>query len=745
MSTVANDTDNTCGPEQPAGLTDDTRAVIRKAYQAIAATPGFCSRGSQRRMIAEVAKTLCGEYEGEPILAVEGPAGTGKSLGYLLAAIPVGQALGKPVIVSTATVALQEQLVNKDLPDLQQLSGLSFTYMLAKGRRRYVCDRNLQRLTRTSKDQTALDFGSEHEDPGSWQIKPGADDLATVEAMATQRKAGDWSGDLDEWATPVRGELAGEITTDNAGCSDNQCPFRNRCAFFDARARLWQADVVVVNHALLLSDLMLGGGVILSDPDETLYVIDEGHHLPDVALRQGEARASLAGPQQWLPRLPVAISKARDQVSHVVPDERQRPITEGLIRAASTLDTDLPALQQRLTELAALIRQVHPLLNDPGQPVTGRDRRPPWQQPGNNWRFVFGQTPQNLVAAFEQAHATATQVSEAVTRAERMLRKALRIVPEHQTFNVSLAAMLWFAGRLGSLIEALGALCEGAQIDMAVWPTARWIECVDGGVDFICHATPTNAADLLRGLLWHRCAGAIVTSATLTALGRFDRFFEQAGLGQQYGTHALKLPSPFDYANNAVLDIPADMASPKSAQLHTNDIIDRCNEGLIDAREGTLMLFSSWKQLKQVMDGLDTGLAERALIQGDAPRHELLATHHARIEAGEGSILCGVASFAEGIDLPGKDCTHVIIAKIPFAVPDSPVDATRAEWLEARGRNPFMELAVPEASFRLIQAAGRLLRSESDTGRVTILDPRLREKSYGRMMVKALPPFRRPG
>jgi len=130
-------------------------------------------------------------------------------------------------------------------------------------------------------------------------------------------------------------------------------------------------------------------------------------------------------------------------------------------------------------------------------------------------------------------------------------------------------------------------------------------------------------------------------------------------------------------------------------------------------------------------------------VQGDAPRHTLLDTHKARIEAGEGSLLCGVASFSEGIDLPGDQCTHVIIAKIPFAVPDSPVDATRSEWLESRGRNPFMEMSVPEASFKLIQSTGRLLRSETDQGRVTILDPRLNNKPYGRMMVKALPDFRR--
>src|SRR5699024_3272570 len=227
------------------------------------------------------------------------------------------------------------------------------------------------------------------------------------------------------------------------------------------------------------------------------------------------------------------------------------------------------------------------------------------------------------------------------------------------------------------------------------------------------------------------------------ALGRFERFFEQTGLGADYGTQALRLASPFDYANNARLDIPALWASPKQQDDHTDEIIDRIEDGLIDLRAGTLMLFASYRQMQAVADGLLEEVAELILMQGSAPRAELLATHRQRIDAGGGSVLFGVASFSEGIDLPGRYCSHVIIAKIPFAVPDSPVDATYAEWLESRGRNPFMEVSVPQASFRLVQAAGRLLRTESDSGRVTVLDRRLADMPYGRMMLDAMPPFAR--
>jgi ATP-dependent DNA helicase DinG len=205
----------------------------------------------------------------------------------------------------------------------------------------------------------------------------------------------------------------------------------------------------------------------------------------------------------------------------------------------------------------------------------------------------------------------------------------------------------------------------------------------------------------------------------------------------------VKLNSPFDYRNNAELVISASKADPKDHEAHTLELIERFNAGLIDKDEGTLVLFASYRQMRAVREGLEGDLAAMVLMQGEALRHVLLEQHRECIAMGEGSVLFGVASFSEGVDLPGRQCQHVIIAKLPFSVPTSPVDATHAEWLKAHGRNPFMELSVPDASFRLIQASGRLLRTETDTGRVTVLDRRLVDKSYGRGMMNALPPFRR--
>jgi len=164
---------------------------------------------------------------------------------------------------------------------------------------------------------------------------------------------------------------------------------------------------------------------------------------------------------------------------------------------------------------------------------------------------------------------------------------------------------------------------------------------------------------------------------------------------------------------------------------------------LLDAKEGSLVLFSSRRQMLEVFQGVDSGLRERILMQGDYSKQEILKRHREAIDQGSGSVIFGLASFAEGVDLPGDYCRHVVIAKIPFAVPDSPLEAALAEWVEAQGRNAFMEISVPDAALRLVQASGRLLRTEQDTGRVTLMDRRVLTRRYGRAILDSLPPFRR--
>jgi len=163
----------------------------------------------------------------------------------------------------------------------------------------------------------------------------------------------------------------------------------------------------------------------------------------------------------------------------------------------------------------------------------------------------------------------------------------------------------------------------------------------------------------------------------------------------------------------------------------------------VDLDQGTLVLFSARKQMMDVAEKITADIKAQLLVQGELSKNEILDAHRKRIKEGKGSVIFGLASFSEGVDLPGKLCEHVIIAKLPFAVPDSPIDATYSEWLESVGRNPFMEISVPDACTKLVQACGRLIRTESDRGRVTLLDKRIVTKRYGKQILDALPPFKR--
>lgn len=724
----------------PAGLVESVKQEIRDALANMASMPGFAPRRSQRLMIAEIAKTLAGEYPGlERVICVEGPTGTGKSLGYLLSAVPVAKALGLKLVISTATVALQEQLITKDIPSVHERSGLKFTYGLAKGRRRYVCDRNLDQLA--GGGQVDLELDLEHaEDYASlatWGTKPTDEDLRTVEAMRDARSAGTWNGDLDEWERPIRDSLKEVITTDKAGCTASTCPFKDRCAFLQVSNERKSRDVIVANHALVMADLMLGGGVVLPPPEETIYVFDEGHHLASVAIDQGTAKTQLVSPLgrfSQLLSLPQAIRTS-------VPEKPS--LHEALDEIEARLKIEVKALKDRLEELHVAIKSVHPAVEAAKLVIDSKRDRDEQDPEAQIWRFPLGVVPEDLRKLFGTAANQVNIVYQFTMKIVDRVKNALSEGDGNIVTNMALSTAQSIADRLDTMGMTFRHFAAAPPEDLKVPPVARWIECIGGGKDFECCASPTSAAALLRHVLWEKCRGAVVTSATLTALNRFDRLFEETGLGLQYGTRAVKLDSPFDYRRNAELVIPAMSSNPKNAEAHTDEIIELCNRGLINPDEGTLVLFASYKQMRAVAEGLDSHLASRVLMQGSAPRQELLATHRARIEAGGGSILFGVASFAEGLDLPGKLCTHVIIAKLFFTVPDSPVELTRSEWLESLGRNPFIEISVPDASFKLIQAVGRLLRTETDTGRVTLLDRRLVDKAYGRRMLDALPPFTR--
>jgi ATP-dependent DNA helicase DinG len=273
---------------------------------------------------------------------------------------------------------------------------------------------------------------------------------------------------------------------------------------------------------------------------------------------------------------------------------------------------------------------------------------------------------------------------------------------------------------------------------MACWLTLD--EGASGNVDIAINASPIRAAEILTDRLWGSCFAAVVTSATLKSLGNFNSLQRETGVPDS--AHFLAVAGAFDYANAAILKVPTDAVEGNDVSAHTQYMVDNLS-AMIDKNSGTLVLFSSKRQMDQVYDQLSNDMVRRILIQGQYSNREMIRLHKERIDQGKTSILFGLASFAEGVDLPGDYCRHVIIAKLPFAVPNDPLQEALAEWIELQGGNSFFDIALPLASLRLIQASGRLLRTESDTGIVSILDKRVLTKRYGIQLLNALPPFTR--
>ena len=623
---------------------------------------------------------------------------------------------GKRLVVATATIALQEQFVNKDLPDIREASGLNFSFALAKGRRRYVCLSKLDRLMAESQGESGL-LPLYPDEVGT---PLAAEALPVYNAMLDAMGRGQWDGDRDNWPENIAEDVWYGVTTDHSQCSGRRCPNISQCSFYRARDELQSADIIVTNHDLTLSDLALGGGAILSPPEESIYVFDEGHHLPGKALSHF---ASFC-------RLHTTISWLQDSKKSLA----QSAAVLGALESAQRLLQTLPAEMDEAIAALQVAEQTVSTLFDESSVDASRDDQ--------QLRLAHGLVPPSLIPVATALTGLLQKLTGALSRLETMLEEALddefsgMDKSDIETWHINIGGMLGRAEGALALWQEYAVTGEGE-----IPPKARWITLLNSGgqFGFELRCSPVLAADILQECLWSRAAGVIVTSATITALNSFERFILHSGVPD--GTNFKVVDSPFDYAN-ATFTVPAMDCDPGDAQAHTEAIIEQLPD-ILDRGDGSLVLFSSRRQMLEVYQGLNREFGGGILMQGDYSKQEILRRHRESIDSGEGSIIFGLASFAEGVDLPGDYCRHVVIAKIPFAVPDSPLEASLAEWVEAQGRNAFMEISVPDAALRLVQASGRLLRTEQDTGRVTLMDRRIMTKRYGRAILDSLPPFQR--
>lgn len=685
-----------------AALKDRVRAAFRGLQDGM---PGFAARRAQNRMIAIASRALASSGG---IAVVEAPTGVGKSLAYLAAGVPIALATGRKLVISTGTIALQSQLVERDIPAFLAATGIEASVALAKGRARYLCPRNLMELESTG-SQEAL-FG-EDEDPA--QRPPDAADLERARRLGEAWSTGAWDGDLDHAPEPVAVGLRARITTPASACAGRQCRFVMRCPLMLARADVREAQVVVTNHALLLAALALGelegGQPLLAAPAEMLLVVDEAHHLGGVAIAQGAASVALRDAANRLARLHLPIASAYQ----VTGKER----IGGLL--ASEAVELAAAVGKRLKAFHVLVGA--------SLASSAEDRDAAWRAPNGvlpaAWQGAvegLGEETRGLAAWLAAARQRVGFGSPEEPQRER-LQRVLGMAED----VVGGQSALWTAWCRED--------AEGRP------PTARWVSREPNG-DLACHASPVAAAEVLRQLLWRDVDSVVMTSATLTGGNGFQSLAMDLGIPDH--AEMAVLDSPFDLPRQAELVVPRFPVAPDDREGHPREVA-RYLEREVDWEQGSLVLFTSRWKMDKVASLLAPRRRIRVLVQGEGNKSGLVAEHLRRVAAGEGSVLFGLNSFGEGLDLPGRACTTVVITQVPFAVPTDPQTATLSEWIESRGHNAFSLVAIPHALRTLTQFAGRLIRGPEDTGRIVILDSRLLSRRYGRRILDALPPFRR--
>lgn len=679
-----------------------------------AAIPDFKPRPQQQQMSEFIARQMARPPQ-QRIAVVEAPTGVGKTLAYLSGTIESAINNKKTLVISTATVNLQQQLIQKDLPQFSAALAQPIRFVQVKGRRRYLCPSKLSQLATAPEQQTLdIDIDAKYQQ---------ALHMAAAKQMLSEWDQERWDGDRDSRRDKVSADLWNQISTDSEGCAGKSCSFYLRCPYYKLRREMVNAQVVVANHDLILSDADLGGGLVLPNPEEVLFVFDEAHNLPRKALDHAAKALNFIQLYQ--------TTETADSVLKKIPSAlafRQHDFGYML----SELRRDLPAVISHLQQMETILQSdglVHDLLEK-----RISEPRIFWNSPLVNALLI---PCQNLLQRanniYKHYSVLAKWIKEGLEKTQLSNKVGEALLPQVGTVQ----------NIFGYLIDFMALFLEPDQEDRP--PNVRWLSVDQFAKQqtLVIHAGPMTAAYFLDRSLWTRAFGMVLTSATLRGMGLFHRFRMDCGLHRFDEQHFLAVPSPFNYNDQATLNLPAMQYLPNEQQQEwRREVVSRLKE-VIDTSEATLVLFTSREVMEAVYRQLPAEISRLVLIQGDTLSPKNMVQRHIRqVEAGHGSIIFGMDRFAEGVDLPGNLCTHVIITKLPFPVFTRPIEQAKQEWIIRRGGQPFIALSLPAVSVKLIQACGRLLRKETDSGRITILDRRLLTKGYGKQLLAHLPDYR---
>ena len=652
-------------------LAEASRAALSEGGELASRIDAFAPRSAQQDLSAAIAEV----FESRGTLIAEAGTGTGKTFAYLVPALLSGM----KTIISTGTRALQDQLYHRDLPRVRDALGRGLKTALLKGRANYLCLYRLNQAKGEPKFSNREQI-AQFQRIVAWSGRTRMGDLAEVEAL------------------PEDSPLLPMVTSTADNCLGGECPFFADCFVVQARQRAQAADLVVVNHHLLLADLALkqeGFGEIL--PGAQAFVVDEAHQLPDLAAQFfGEALSARP-----------LVELARDAIAE-----------------CKDVAGSLATVQGPSRELEHAVRALRAAMDE--LPVRGTRRRAAELEASE-------QAFDSLDAALQQLHDAVLPLREPAPG-----------------FDSCVARAQEFLSRLRRWRGEASGGAESDDFDMPFNPFpdiedesepqprptpaedtgVHWYELTARG--FRLSRTPLDVAGPLAQHRERSHAAWVFTSATLAVGGRFDHYAAKLGLDDP---RTLLAPSPFDWPHQALCYLPTGLPDPM-VRHYTESLVDKLRPVLEASSGRAFILFASHRSLREAAELLRGG-PWPLFVQGEAPRPVLLE----RFRASGNGVLLGAASFREGVDVAGEALSVVIIDKLPFTAPDDPVFEARLEAIRRNGGNPFRDEQLPQAVIALKQGAGRLIRSESDRGVLVLCDPRITSKTYGKVFIDSLPPL----
>jgi len=660
---------------------------------------GYEHRSQQIEMLRAVANA----FSDGATLLVEAGTGTGKSIAYLIPAIYWAVQTNQRVVISTNTINLQDQLYLKDIPDLRKILPVEFKAALLKGRSNYLCRTRLEAFRRSEK------FTTEE-----------ARVLAKVLAWLPSTTTGD-SAELVLMG-PVENAVWARLASDPDHCLADRCALQQqgKCFFYRARERAESSHIVIVNHALLLSDMAMENRVL---PEYKYLVIDEAHHLEARATEALSFEASRSTLETLLHGLANErgglLGNLAGSLRHSdVPPQIKREVQNILDDVAQDVDRAVRGVYDFFNALDRFLSQQEQL---PGESDSNYDRQirlTPARRAQPEWS--------GIEIAWEDFGAMLTQVCDGIGRIHDAWSELDEYaVPSQFDLETELAFAMRRVSETRTQLEAIVTQPQSSGI---YWATVN-----KNNGDISLHAAPLYVGDLLQKQLFAGKNATILTSATLCVDQSFSHIKSRLGIGDW--ADELAVGSPFDYAHAAMVYVPTDI--PEPGQPGYQKAVEGALVDLVRATQGrALVLFTSHSQLQMTYRSITRPLEEDDIIviaqNLDGSRRQVLETFKTQ----ERTVLLGTKSFWEGIDVVGEALSCLVIARLPFSVPSDPIFAARSETFD----DSFAQYAVPEAVLRFRQGFGRLIRSKNDRGIVIVLDKRVLTKSYGRMFVESLPP-----